>query len=74
MRAWTIHAGDLAPRAAGVIHTDFEKFFIRAKVVGYADYVACNGVAGARDKGLFFEKGKDYVVQDGDVLDIVHGA
>jgi ribosome-binding ATPase len=74
VRAWTIHAGDLAPRAAGVIHTDFEKFFIRAKVVGYADYVACNGVAGARDKGVFFEKGKDYVVQDGDVLDIVHGA
>ncbi|MBL8735724.1 MAG: redox-regulated ATPase YchF, partial [Planctomycetes bacterium] len=74
VRAWTIHAGDLAPKAAGVIHSDFEKFFIRAKVVGYADYVACNGIAGARDKGVFFEKGKDYVVQDGDVLDIVHGA
>ena len=74
VRAWTIHAGDMAPAAAGVIHSDFEKFFIRAKVVGYADYVACNGIAGARDKGVFFEKGKDYVVQDGDVLDIVHGA
>jgi ribosome-binding ATPase YchF (GTP1/OBG family) len=64
----------MAPAAAGVIHSDFEKFFIRAKVVAYADYVACNGIAGARDKGVFFEKGKDYVVQDGDVLDIVHGA
>ena len=74
VRAWTIHAGDTAPKAAGVIHSDFEKFFIRAKVVGYADYVANNGIAGARDKGVFFEKGKDYVVQDGDVLDIVHGA
>jgi ribosome-binding ATPase len=74
VRAWTIHAGDTAPAAAGVIHSDFEKFFIRAKVVAYADYVACNGIPGARDKGVFFEKGKDYVVQDGDVLDIVHGA
>ncbi len=74
VRAWTIHAGDMAPAAAGVIHSDFEKFFIRAKVVGYSDYVACNGIPGARDKGVFFEKGKDYVVQDGDVLDIVHGA
>ncbi|MBL8723998.1 MAG: redox-regulated ATPase YchF [Planctomycetes bacterium] len=74
VRAWTIHAGDTAPVAAGVIHSDFEKNFIRAKVIAYRDYVACNGVAGARDKGVLFEKGKDYVVQDGDVLDIVHGA
>lgn len=64
----------MSPAAAGVIHSDFEKFFIRAKVVANADYVTCNGIAGARDKGVFFEKGKDYVVQDGDVLDIVHGA
>jgi GTP-binding protein YchF len=69
VRAWTIHAGDTAPKAAGVIHSDFERLFIRAKVIAYADYVACNGVAGARDKGVLFEKGKDY-----DVLDIVHGA
>jgi GTP-binding protein YchF len=74
VRAWTIHASDTAPVAAGVIHSDFEKNFIRAKVIAYRDYVACNGVAGARDKGVLFEKGKDYVVQDGDVLDIVHGA
>ncbi|MFA4845811.1 MAG: redox-regulated ATPase YchF [Patescibacteria group bacterium] len=66
-RAWTIHRGDKAPRAAGVIHTDFEKGFIRAEVISYDDFVACNGEAGARDTGKLRVEGKEYVMQDGDV-------
>jgi GTP-binding protein YchF len=67
-RAWTIETGTRAPQAAGVIHTDFEKGFIRAETIAYADYVALNGEAGAREAGKFRLEGKEYVVADGDVL------
>ncbi len=67
-RAWTIHAGDTAPRAAGVIHTDFERGFIKAETVAYDDLVKCGSVAAAREKGLYRMEGKEYVVKDGDVL------
>ncbi len=67
-RAWTVAAGTKAPQAAGVIHTDFEKGFIRAETIAYEDYVACKGEAGAREAGKFRLEGKDYVVADGDVL------
>ncbi|MDB5510432.1 MAG: ribosome-binding GTPase family protein [Hyphomicrobiales bacterium] len=67
-RAWTIEKGTRGPQAAGVIHTDFEKGFIRAETIAYDDYVACNGEAGAREAGKFRLEGKDYVVQDGDCL------
>jgi GTP-binding protein YchF len=68
VRAWTIRAGDTAPKAAGVIHTDFERGFIKAETVAYKDLVACGSVAAAREKGLYRIEGKEYVVQDGDVL------
>ena len=68
VRAWTIHAGDTAPKAAGVIHSDFERGFIKAETVAYDDLVACGSVAVAREKGLYRMEGKDYVVADGDVL------
>ncbi len=67
-RAWTITRGAKAPQAAGVIHTDFERGFIRAETIAYDDYVACGGEAGARDAGKLRLEGKDYVVQDGDVM------
>ncbi|WP_284177843.1 redox-regulated ATPase YchF [Rhabdaerophilum sp. SD176] len=67
-RAWTVMAGTKAPQAAGVIHTDFEKGFIRAETVAYEDYVTLKGEAGARDAGKFRLEGKEYVVADGDVL------
>ena len=67
-RAWTITKGTKAPAAAGVIHTDFEKGFIRAETIAYPDYVACKGEAGAREAGKFRLEGKEYVVADGDVL------
>src|SRR6516164_2082421 len=67
-RAWTIHRGTKAPAAAGVIHTDFEKGFIRAETIAYADYVALGGGAGARDAGKLRLEGKEYVVADGDVM------
>ena len=67
-RAWTIMVGATAPQAAGVIHTDFEKGFIRAETIAYADYVALKGEAGARDAGRMRLEGKDYLVRDGDVL------
>jgi ribosome-binding ATPase len=67
-RAWTIPRGTLAPQAAGVIHGDFEKGFIRAETVAYADYIAGNGEAGAKEAGKFRVEGKTYEVQDGDVL------
>ena len=67
-RAWTIEKGARAPQAAGVIHTDFEKGFIRAETIAYHDYVANRGEAGAREAGKFRLEGKDYVVADGDVL------
>ena len=68
VRAWTIHAGDTAPQAAGVIHSDFERGFIKAETVGYAALVRCGSVAAARAQGVYRMEGKDYVVQDGDVL------
>jgi hypothetical protein len=67
-RAWTVARGAKAPQAAGVIHTDFERGFIRAETIAYEDYVACGGEAGARDAGKMRLEGKDYVVQDGDVM------
>ncbi|WNO53210.1 redox-regulated ATPase YchF [Stakelama saccharophila] len=67
-RAWTVHSGARAPQAAGVIHTDFERGFIRAETIAYDDYVALGGEAGARDAGKLRQEGKDYVVQDGDVM------
>ena len=67
-RAWTVTKGSKAPQAAGVIHTDFERGFIRAETIAYDDYIACKGEAGARDAGKLRSEGKDYVVQDGDVL------
>jgi GTP-binding protein YchF len=68
VRAWTIHAGDTAPRAAGVIHTDFERGFIKAETVSYDDLTKCGSVAAAREKGLYRMEGKEYIVQDGDVM------
>jgi ribosome-binding ATPase len=67
-RAWTVTRGSKAPQAAGVIHSDFERGFIRAETIAYDDYVACGGEAGARDAGKMRLEGKDYVVQDGDVM------
>jgi ribosome-binding ATPase len=67
-RAWTITRGTKAPAAAGVIHSDFERGFIRAETIAYDDYVACGGEAGARDAGKLRLEGKDYVVADGDVM------
>jgi hypothetical protein len=68
VRAWTIHQGDTAPQAAGVIHSDFERGFIKAETVGYDDLVRCGSVAAARAQGLYRMEGKEYVVADGDVL------
>src|SRR3954467_13324222 len=68
VRAWTIHAGDTAPKAAGVIHSDFERGFIKAETVAYEDLVKCGSVPAARDKGLYRMEGKEYIVKDGDVL------
>lgn len=68
VRAWTIKKGTKAPQAAGKIHTDFERGFIRAEVVSFADLVACGGMTAAKEKGLVRSEGKDYVVQDGDVV------
>jgi ribosome-binding ATPase len=68
VRAWTIHRGDRAPVAAGVIHSDFEKGFIRAETVGYEDFVRVGGWKAAREQGLSRAEGKEYVVQDGDVM------
>ncbi len=71
VRAWTIHVGDTAPQAAGVIHTDFERGFIRAQTIAYDDYVALKGEQGAKDAGKMRAEGKEYVVKDGDVLNFL---
>ena len=71
VRAWTIHKGDTAPQAAGVIHTDFERGFIRAQTIGFDDFIACNGEQGAKEAGKMRAEGKDYVVKDGDVLNFL---
>ena len=68
VRAWTIHQGDTAPKAAGVIHSDFERGFIKAETVAYDDLLKCGSVAAAREKGLYRMEGKEYVVKDGDVM------
>ena len=73
-RAWTIRHGTTAPQAAGVIHGDFEKKFIRAETVAYDDYVSLGGEQGARDAGKLRAEGKGYVVKDGDVMNFLHGA
>jgi GTP-binding protein YchF len=67
-RAWTVHIGAKAPEAAGVIHTDFQKGFIRAEVIAFSDYVSLKGEQGAKDAGKMRQEGKDYTVQDGDVI------
>jgi ribosome-binding ATPase YchF (GTP1/OBG family) len=71
VRAWTIHAGDTAPKAAGVIHTDFEKGFIRAQTIAFDDFIAYKGEAGAKEAGKMRAEGKEYVVKDGDVLNFL---
>ena len=71
VRAWTIHIGDLAPQAAGVIHTDFERGFIRAQTISYNDYINFKGENGAKEAGKLRVEGKDYVVQDGDVMNFL---
>ena len=71
VRAWTIHVGDTAPQAAGVIHTDFERGFIRAQTIAYEDFIAFKGEAGAKEAGKMRSEGKDYVVKDGDVLNFL---
>ncbi len=68
VRAWTVQIGATAPKAAAVIHTDFERGFIRAEVIAYDDFISCAGEAGAKEKGKLRVEGKDYIVQDGDVL------
>ncbi len=67
-RAWTVRKGSSAPQAAGVIHTDFERGFIRGETIAYPDFIACNGESGAREAGKLRQEGKEYIVQDGDVL------
>ncbi len=68
VRAWTVHAGSTAPQAAGVIHTDFERGFIRAEVIAFDDYVRCKGEAGAKEAGKLRLEGKEYLVKEGDVM------
>ena len=68
VRAWTVRQGATAPQAAAVIHTDFEKGFIRAEVTAYADFVAFKGESGAKEAGKWRLEGKEYLVQDGDVV------
>ncbi|MHB1334200.1 MAG: redox-regulated ATPase YchF [Sulfuriferula sp.] len=68
VRAWTIHKGSTAPQAAGAIHTDFERGFIRAEVTGYDDFIACKGEHGAKEAGKMRLEGKEYLVKDGDVM------
>ncbi|MCK9479476.1 MAG: DUF933 domain-containing protein, partial [Firmicutes bacterium] len=68
VRAWTIKKGTKAPQAAGKIHTDFEKGFIRAEVVSFDDLVSCQGMSAAKEKGLVRSEGKEYIVCDGDVI------
>jgi hypothetical protein len=67
-RAWTIHTGYRAPQAAGVIHTDFEKGFIRAETIAYDDFITHGGEQGAKDAGKMRQEGKEYIVKDGDIM------
>ena len=68
IRAWTIKNNSTAPNAAGVIHTDFERGFIKAEVIGFSDYISCNGELGAKENGKLRLEGKEYIVKDGDVI------
>ena len=68
IKAWTIKDGFLAPNAAGVIHTDFEKGFIKAEVIDFDDFIECDGELGAKEKGKLRLEGKDYLVKDGDII------
>ncbi|MBT3261463.1 redox-regulated ATPase YchF [bacterium] len=70
-RAWTIHQGNSAPQAAGVIHTDFEKGFIRANIVSYPDFIACNGWKTAKEKGIIRQEGKNYLMQPNDIVEFL---
>ena len=70
-RAWTIHIGDTAPKAAGVIHSDFERGFIRAQTISFNDYITYKGEKGAQEAGKMRAEGKDYVVQDGDIMNFL---
>lgn len=72
-RAWTIKKGDKAPQAGGAIHSDFEEFFIKAEVINWKDLIDCGGFSKAREKGMIRTEGKEYVVQDGDVIEIKSG-
>jgi ribosome-binding ATPase len=74
VRAWTIHVGDTAPQAAGVIHTDFERGFIRAQTIAYEDFITYKGEQGAKEAGKMRAEGKEYVVKDGDVLNFLFNA
>jgi ribosome-binding ATPase YchF (GTP1/OBG family) len=71
VKAWTIHKGDTAPVAAGVIHTDFERGFIRAQTIAFEDYIHYKGEAGAKEAGKMRAEGKEYVVRDGDVMNFL---
>ncbi|MDO8306201.1 redox-regulated ATPase YchF, partial [Herminiimonas sp.] len=71
VRAWTIHAGDTGPQAAGVIHTDFERGYIRAQTIAYEDFIKYKGEQGAKEAGKMRAEGKEYVVKDGDVLNFL---
>jgi ribosome-binding ATPase YchF (GTP1/OBG family) len=71
VRAWTIKIGDTAPKAAGVIHTDFERGFIRAQTIAFDDYIQFKGENGAKEAGKMRAEGKEYVVKDGDVLNFL---
>jgi GTP-binding protein YchF len=71
VRAWTIHRGDTAPQAAGVIHTDFERGFIRAQTIAYDDFIACGGEQGAKEAGKMRAEGKEYIVKDGDIMNFL---
>ncbi|HAL40620.1 MAG TPA: redox-regulated ATPase YchF, partial [Polaromonas sp.] len=71
VRAWTIHVGDTGPQAAGVIHTDFEKGYIRAQTIAYEDFITFKGEQGAKDAGKMRSEGKDYIVKDGDVMNFL---
>ena len=71
VRAWTIHKGDTGPQAAGVIHTDFERGYIRAQTIAYEDFITYKGEQGAKEAGKMRAEGKDYVVKDGDVLNFL---
>ena len=71
VRAWTIHIGDTAPQAVGVIHGDFERGFIRAQTIAFDDFIALKGEQGAKDAGKMRAEGKEYIVKDGDVLNFL---